>query len=41
MTRNILLKAEYVVQNYNDFGATSILNEGKFDGAMVEAVISF
>lgn len=41
MTRNILLKAEYVVQNYNDFGATSIYNEGKFDGAMVEAVISF
>ena len=41
MTRNILLKAEYVIQNYNDFGATSIFNEGKFDGAMVEAVISF
>ncbi|MFD2434723.1 hypothetical protein ACFSO9_15025 [Mesonia maritima] len=41
MTRNILLKAEYVIQNYNDFGAASIYNEGKFDGAMVEAVISF
>lgn len=41
MTRNILLKAEYVVQNYNDFPATTIYNEGKFDGAMVEAVISF
>jgi hypothetical protein len=41
MTRNILVKAEYVVQNYNDFGATSILNEGKFNGGMLEAVISF
>jgi len=41
MTKNILLKAEYVVQNYDDFGATSILNEGKFDGFMIEAVISF
>ena len=41
MTRNILVKAEYVVQNYNDFGATSILNEGQFDGVTLEAVISF
>ncbi|MDQ7918130.1 hypothetical protein RBU60_11125 [Mesonia sp. MT50] len=41
MTKNILVKAEYVIQNYNDFGANSILNEGKFDGAMLEAVISF
>lgn len=41
MTKNILVKAEYVIQNYNDFGASSILNEGKFDGAMLEAVISF
>ncbi|WP_417885257.1 hypothetical protein [Zunongwangia sp.] len=41
MTKNILLKAEYVVQNYNDFGEGSLLNGGKFDGGMVEAVISF
>ncbi|MBW2962138.1 hypothetical protein [Mesonia aestuariivivens] len=41
MTRNILLKAEYVIQNYDDFGQNSILNDGKFNGAMVEAVISF
>ncbi|MCL6216743.1 hypothetical protein [Zunongwangia pacifica] len=41
MTKNILLKAEYVVQNYDDFGQTSILNEGKFNGATIEAVISF
>ena len=41
MTKNILLKAEYVVQNYDDFSQTSILNEGKFNGATVEAVISF
>lgn len=41
MTKNILLKAEYVVQNYDDFSQTSILNDGKFNGATVEAVISF
>ena len=44
MTRNILLKAEYVIQNYNDFpefGESAYLNDAKFNGAMVEAVISF
>lgn len=41
MTNNILVKAEYVNQNYNDFGVNSILNEGQFDGVVLEAVISF
>lgn len=37
----MLLKAEYVVQNYDDFPDTSIFNGGKFDGFMVEATIGF
>lgn len=37
----MLLKAEYVVQNYNDFPETDIRNGGTFDGVMVEAVIGF
>jgi len=41
MTRNILLKAEYVNQKYDGFNVGSILNEGKFNGLMAEAVISF
>jgi hypothetical protein len=41
MTKNVMMKAEYVVQNYNDFAATDILNEGSFNGAVFEAVISF
>jgi len=41
MTKNILAKVEYVSQKYDGFAADNILNEGKFDGLMVEAVISF
>lgn len=41
MTKNILMKAEYVIQNYNDFPAGNALEEGKFDGLMLEAAISF
>lgn len=41
LTRNILLKAEYVNQKYDGFNVGSILNEGKFNGLMAEAVISF
>ncbi|MCB0534143.1 MAG: hypothetical protein H6574_07425 [Lewinellaceae bacterium] len=40
-TRNLLLKGEYVVQNYKDFPGDSIFYEGKFDGFMIEAVIGF
>lgn len=40
-TRNLLLKGEYVVQNYKDFPGNSIFNEGKFDGFVIEAVIGF
>ncbi len=40
-TENLLLKGEYVVQNYKDFPGTSIFNEGKFNGFVIEAVIGF
>lgn len=41
MTKNILMKAEYVNQNYNDYPITDIHNEGRFNGIMLEAAISF
>ena len=41
VTKNILLKAEYVNQNYNDFPQGDIRHEGKFDGLMIEGVIGF
>jgi hypothetical protein len=40
-TRNILLKAEYVIQRYEDFPALDIRNGGEFNGFMVEGVIAF
>ncbi len=40
-TKNMLLKGEYVVQNYVDFPTSSLLHEGKFNGFMVQAVIGF
>lgn len=41
VTKNMLLKAEYVQQNYKDWEKSSIYSDGKFDGFMVEAVIGF
>ena len=41
MTKNILMKLEYVTQNYDGYPITDIHHEGKFDGLMVEAAISF
>ena len=40
-TKNMLLKGEYVIQNYKDFAVTDYRNEGKFSGFVVEAVIGF
>jgi hypothetical protein len=40
MTKNILLKAEYVSQKYDGF-SSGAFDDGKFDGFMVETVISF
>jgi len=41
LSRNIMLKAEYVNQEYMNYPATNILNGGKFDGEMFEASIAF
>lgn len=41
LTRNIMLKAEYVNQVYMGYPATNILNGGKFNGTVVEASIAF
>ena len=40
-TKNMLLKGEYVVQNFTDFPTNDYRNEGKFNGFMVQAVIGF
>ncbi len=41
LTRNILLKGEYVVQHYNDFPAADYRSGGKFNGYVIEAVVGF
>ena len=41
VTKNILLKAEYVNQDYKDYPAESQYYEGNFNGVMVEAVVGF
>ncbi|MDQ0594989.1 hypothetical protein QFZ37_003358 [Chryseobacterium ginsenosidimutans] len=41
MTKNILTKLEYVNQKYDGYPATNIRRDGKFNGFMLEAVISF
>jgi 3-dehydroquinate synthetase len=41
LTRNIMLKAEYVHQDYLNYANTNILNGGKFYGTMLEASIAF
>lgn len=41
LTKNVLAKVEYVNQEYNGFPDTDLRNGGKFDGVMLEAIISF
>ena len=41
ITQNILMKAEYVTQRYNDFPSTDTRSNGKFQGWVVEGVIGF
>lgn len=41
ITPNMLLKAEYVNQSYDGYASSSIFHEGRFDGVLVEAVVSF
>ncbi len=41
VTKNVLLKAEYVTQKYEDFPATDLRSNGKFDGFVIEGTIGF
>ena len=41
ITRNVLLKGEYVQQKYLDFPASDIRNEGKFSGYVIAATVGF
>ena len=41
ITKNILLKGEYVTQKYMDFPGTDIRANGKFEGFVIEGVIGF
>ena len=41
LTKNVLLKAEYVKQEYKDFPVTDFRNGGEFKGIVVEAVVGF
>jgi len=41
INKNILMKAEYVNQQYKNFAADDIRYGGKFDGFMIEATVGF
>jgi hypothetical protein len=41
VTPNVLAKAEWVNQKYNDFPVTNILNGGQFKGFMISGVVGF
>ncbi|WP_291143472.1 hypothetical protein [Flavobacterium sp. UBA7680] len=41
LTKNILMKAEYVNQKYKNFPDTDIRHGGQFDGFMLEATVGF
>jgi hypothetical protein len=41
MTNNILVKAEYVTQTYNDYPDGTAQAGAEFDGLMLEGVVSF
>lgn len=41
MTKNLMLKAEYVQQNYVDYPETTVYYDGQFSGVVAEAVLSF
>jgi hypothetical protein len=41
VTRNVLMKGEYVIQKYKDFPTSDIRKGGKFNGYVIEAVVGF
>ncbi len=40
-TQNVLVKAEYVDQTYNDFPVEDLRNGGNFNGVMIESTVAF
>jgi hypothetical protein len=41
LTPSLLLKAEWMKQDYNDFPTTDIRRKGMFKGMIFEAIVSF
>ena len=41
LTKNMLMKAEYVIQQYKDFPTTDHRYNGKFNGYAIEAIVGF
>jgi hypothetical protein len=41
ITKNVLLKGEYVIQKYKSFPAADFRSTGKFNGYVIEAVVGF
>ena len=41
LTKNVMLKGEYVNQDYNNFLTTDIRSGGRFSGLLMEAVVGF
>jgi urease beta subunit len=41
LTQSVLLKGEYVTQEYKNFLPTDVRNGGKFNGYVIEAVVGF
>lgn len=41
LTKNILMKGEYVNQNYKGYATGNILNGGNFKGVVIQAVVGF
>lgn len=41
LTKNVMLKGEYVKQKFNDLPATDYRNGGAFDGYVIQAVVGF
>jgi len=41
LTKNVMLKGEYVVQKYKDFPTADLRAGGKFNGYVLEAVVGF
>ena len=41
VTKNVLMKGEYVIQNYKNFPTADYRSGGKFNGYVIEAVVGF